>query len=163
MVQKKYIRTLLPKILNVISEPLCTNMAAANPSIRKNSEEAINEIMVIAEPMDVVQNISQIITFSNSRIKSHCLPKLTDSVFKMKMNMNVNNANMQKIIHQILINSVCPSIKSALDISKSSTQSDLRKLVRIVHSILGKDMFDCPNMKNLRRDQLQKLQNMVNR
>ena len=160
MVQKQHIRVLLPKILNIISEPLCTNLAAANPSIRKNSEEAINEIMVIAEPMDVVQNISQIVTFSNSRIKSHCLPKLTDSVFKMKININMNN---KKVINQILTNSVCPSIASILDISKSSTQSDLRKLVRIVHSIIGKEMFTCKNMRNLRKDQLQKLENMVNR
>lgn len=170
MMQQHYLRPMMPKILSVVSDPLCTNLAAANPSIRKNCDEAINEMMVIADPVDVVQNIAQIVTFSNSRIKSHCLPKLTDAVFKMKMQHNNGGGggrgsqSRNKSVQQMLVHHVIPSIQSTLSISKGSTQSDLRKLVRIVHSILGqKQMFQCPHIKNLRKDQLLKLQNMLNR
>eukprot|EP01083_Nonionella_stella_P149118 473177_1 len=164
MIQKEHIRSssvvCWPQMLKFICQPLCANMAAANPLVRKNSQEAINEIMVIAPAIDVVQSIAQVLTFSNSRIKTHCLAPLTDAVFKMKMLQQMN----EKVVHQILCNSVIPSIQSALNLSKPSTQSDLRKLIRIVHSMLGtKQMLNCKSTKNMSNDQIQKIKNMIQR
>ena len=167
IVQMSHVQPLLPKILTIISEPLCNNIASANPTIRRHSESAIRELMNISNPNDMVSNIANVVTFGNSRVKSYALPKLNEALFRLKLQlskhnkMQSNSTNIHKQTTQTISKFVVPAIAASSTINKASTKSELKKLVRLTHSIVGNEMFATSNMKRLSNDTVEKMQSMV--
>ncbi len=162
-VQQPSIKPKLNKLLPIFVESLCNNLAAGNAAIRRNCDEAINEIMVIAPVHEFITHLAHAITFNNARVKAFALPKLTDAVFKMKVNTSTsNNSNERERAQQTLEKCVMPAVVSAVD-SRGSTQVDCRKLLRLVYSMIGKRMFAVKAVKKLRREQISKIEAMVNR
>jgi len=115
--------------------PLIQNLAANNTSVRRAANSAMDSLLHSTHPSILLPHVSNIVTYSNSRVKISALSQLNALVRKM-----ADKKSQQS--NTLLTKHAVPVTLKLLDESKNELRRENVTLFRTLHRALGDSLLD---------------------